>query len=41
MSGEDERDIARTLVKLLHENEHVQAAVVGLVCSCPNIVKQY
>ena len=41
MSGGNEQDIARTLVKLLQENEHVQAAVVDLVCSCPNIVREY
>ena len=41
MSAEEERDIARTLVKLIHENDDVKSAVISLVCSCPNLVKQY
>ena len=41
MSTADEQDIARALVKLLRENEHVQSAIIELILTCPNVIRQY
>lgn len=38
---ESERELTRTLVRLISEDDAVTAAVVRAALSCPNIVRQH
>jgi len=41
MMEQDMEDLAITMVRLLKEDHEVQATVLSLVRSCPNIVVKY
>jgi hypothetical protein len=38
---ENEQELARTLVRLIREDDAVAGAVIRAALSCPNIVRQY
>jgi len=41
MMEQDKEDLVRTMIRLLKEDQEVQATVLNLVRSCPNIVVKY
>jgi|GEM_PF-3050474 len=41
MMEQDKEDMAKTLVRLLKEDQDVQRTVLNLIRSCPNIVMKY
>jgi hypothetical protein len=37
----DERSMASQLIRLIEDNDDVQRAMIEVVLSCPNIMRQY
>jgi len=41
LSEKEQDELAQVVLRLIREDRDIQAAVVDLVCSCPNVVMQF